>query len=225
VSVSMRRADLDDFARYLTFNGATIEEPTNQWEVLRYRMPRVGTIVIYTNARGELTIPPAASKHFMAFKRGRFIEPEEPIGEVKRKSKLSGSRRHDLRTILKLRDGEWCCVCGQALDGDETIEHWLSQDHGGIHVPANLALAHKACNALLDNLPVIQKFKFIMEIRTIVSRLAPDEKFDPERHAHHLLSLSRKLKSQRSRAATAGTPGLTIKADGGTESTPEPANG
>ena len=126
MSCVVTREDLLDFARYLSFNGAVFEDVTNPWEALRYRMPRSDTsIVIYQNPKGELTIPPAAAKHYQQFKRGKFIDQNEDEQPIKRRARLSPQRKNDLRTILKERDGDVCCVCGQALDGDETIEHWL----------------------------------------------------------------------------------------------------
>lgn len=198
MSCVIRREDLPDFARYLTFNGAIIEDVTNPWEVLRYHMPRVGVIVIYQNSEGELTIPPAAVKHYQQFKRGKFIDhATEPS---KRKGKLSGQQKNGLRARLKERDGDVCCVCGQDLDGDETIEHWLSVTDGGVHTPANLALAHRSCNEMLGSLPVNIKVKFVLEIAEIVRNLPDGEKFDPERHVPHLVNRCKQLRAEKMRA-------------------------
>ncbi len=59
---------------------------------------------------------------------------------------------------LRARDGDNCFYCGVALGtGDVTLEHLLSEKDGGSWRLANLVLAHKSCNELAADLPVVAK--------------------------------------------------------------------
>lgn len=44
------------------------------------------------------------------------------------------------------RDGTNCCLCGQPLGDDVTLEHHTPLSRGGTHTKKNLGLAHNICN-------------------------------------------------------------------------------
>lgn len=150
------KADAGKFAAYLTQNGATVLEPTNQYEVLRYKLNGCGTLVIYRNKTGRLTIPEATHDHIDSFLRDAPIEKHERLG---------AKENREIKNRLLDRDGGKCVVCGKPLGDDITVEHFLSVSDGGNSLPNNLALAHRACNEALGNLPIVLKIELIVKAR------------------------------------------------------------
>lgn len=144
------------FCSFLIENGAKILDPTNPWEVLRYKLEGAGTVVIYKKASGALNIPQTAQEHLSCFEKGRAIERKERPG-----------KRHKEQLIERLldRDGPNCCICGKPLGDDITIEHWVSIKDGGNNSLANLGLAHEACNQAVDSKPVVEKVRIAMGMR------------------------------------------------------------
>lgn len=64
----------------------------------------------------------------------------------------NGAKR--LRRAILARDGDACWLCGKVMPTqDRTIEHLVARSNGGTNELSNLALAHRACNHLLGNLP------------------------------------------------------------------------
>lgn len=66
-----------------------------------------------------------------------------------------GNKSQVRRQLLRERDGDTCCYCGEPMlfmkpfldhDRSATIEHVLSAANGGTSHLFNLKLAHKACN-------------------------------------------------------------------------------
>ena len=109
---------LAKFSSFLIENGAVIQDPTNTWEVLRYKLAGSGTVIIHRNARGDLTIPDDARHHLDCFKAGKTIE---------RKQRPGSDHKQRLVTHLLARDGDVCCICGKPLGDDITIERWQHQ--------------------------------------------------------------------------------------------------
>ncbi len=70
----------------------------------------------------------------------------------------SQKKRASRLKSLRVRDGNDCFYCGLELGTEDiTLEHLLSEKDGGSKRPANLALAHKKCNELAADLPVVEK--------------------------------------------------------------------
>lgn len=141
---------------FLIENGAAIIDPTNPYEVMRYKMNGSGVVVIYRKGNGDLNVPDAARDHLKCFEQGRAIE---------RKKRPDKQHKDGLVGRLLDRDGQDCCICGKDLGEDITIEHWVSIKDGGNNSLANLGLAHEACNRLVDSNPVSEKVKIAMEMR------------------------------------------------------------
>jgi hypothetical protein len=137
---------LSGFADWLRDNGAQVLDPTNAYEVLRYKL-QGATHVIYQNKAGRLTITDAINAHIKAFEGGAS-------GPV---SRPTGKRRAAIIDTLLIRDGESCAICGDFLGDDITVEHFLPRDAGGSNDKRNLALAHQRCNSAVGNMAVIQK--------------------------------------------------------------------
>ncbi len=159
-----------EFRSWLEDHGVEIKSPTNPYEVLRYKHAKFGTIVIYQNAKGQFTVNSVARKHYRCFKDGKRLGLGTGRPNPKRRVSL-------LRRLLN-RDGVCCCVCGEPLGDDITIEHWHSLSSGGTNAIDNLGLAHQACNEALDDLSVCEKVEIVGLVRACIRRLEPGEVFD-----------------------------------------------
>lgn len=148
--------NLQRFTSFLIENGAVIKDPTNTWEILRYKIEGSGTVVIHRNSRGFINIPNDARQHLECYEAGRAIDRRERPG-----------KDHKKKLIERLleRDGSDCCICSKPLGEDITIEHWVSIKDGGTNCMANLGLAHAECNRVVDSKPVSEKLRLAMEMR------------------------------------------------------------
>ena len=134
------------FTEWLRDNGALIQEPTNPYEVLRYKL-HDATHVIYRNKAGRLTITEAINAQIRAFDAGVSASRARP----------SGKRRAAIIETLLIRDGDTCCICGDFLGDDITVEHFLPKAAGGSNDKRNLGLAHGRCNTAVGSRSVIEK--------------------------------------------------------------------
>lgn len=97
---------------------------------------------------------------------------------IQKTRRVGGEKRKILVDLLKERDGFCCCYCGRFMDGDETVEHFLSLKDGGNNSLANTALAHEACNSAVASLSVMEKIRLRDLIRQVSDHFAPFEQFD-----------------------------------------------
>ncbi len=88
---------------------------------------------------------------------GNGVSPCMPSGVSRNARKKR--RKKDMRvTRLRERDGSDCFYCGLPMEAaDISVEHLLSQADGGTDRLSNLALAHRNCNELAADLPVVGK--------------------------------------------------------------------
>lgn len=134
---------------WLCERGAEVLEPTNEWEVLRFRAGYV-THVVYKNARGELTINMRTHHIIDCFLGGQSWTAGVAV-ERRRYST-------DERALLK-RDGDRCFLCQLPLDSDVTVEHLVPVSQGGTNHIGNKALAHEACNQRMGHMSVMEKIR------------------------------------------------------------------
>ena len=134
---------------WLRAAGAEVLEPTNEWEVLRFRAGGV-THVVYRNARGFMNMAQATRHIVDCFLGG---QPWSAGVAVERRRYST-----DERALLK-RDGDCCFLCWGKLRDDVTVEHLVAVTHGGPNHIANKALAHKGCNARMGNLSAMEKVR------------------------------------------------------------------
>lgn len=158
---------LEEFKVWLVDNGATVEESKSQWEVVRYKLPEFGLCIGYRNQRGDWNLVNPVNRHFNLFLHGK------PLKKPKR-FKKAGARKN-LINKLKERDGFGCCLCGQFLNDDITLEHWFCVAYGGTHHDANFGLAHNFCNTLLGNLSISEKIALREKAHKIVEMFPPWE--------------------------------------------------
>lgn len=146
---------LEKFKTWLGKRGVVILDPTNEWEVVRFKTEN-GTSVIYTNKRDDLTFTGESEAAFEAWKSGKSWKP------VDRKRKQLRAKK----ARIAARDGKKCFVHNAKMNFDElTIEHLLSFSHGGTDNINNLCLACTPCNDLLGNLPLTKKIEIIIAKR------------------------------------------------------------
>lgn len=149
-------ADIEAFKAWLSDQGAVLAEPTNEWELLRYKLAGA-THIVWSKKNGALTWSPDAQRHQTAFRAGERIETVKRVG---------GIRRMQLVKELLRRDGRDCWLCGKPLGDDITVEHFLAVARGGTNNPANACLTHQSCNQKMADLPIVAKVRMREEMRT-----------------------------------------------------------
>jgi hypothetical protein len=150
-----KMASLEKFKTWLSKRGVVILDPTNEWEVVRFKTEN-GVSVVYTNKHGSLTFTGESEAAHNAWKSGRSWKP------VDRKRKALRAKK----AKLAARDGKRCFVHDAKMTFDElTIEHLLSFSHGGTDNINNLALVCGPCNDELGNMPLTKKIELIIAKR------------------------------------------------------------
>lgn len=137
------------FENWLRQNGAEVLEPTNQYEVVRFRACNA-TFILYRNAHGQLSPVYGLLKEILNdyhIGRARLLTPRP------KRTQLKG-----LVPYLLDRDGPECFYCGHPMD-EPTVEHLVSLSQGGLNHLANLALAHAYCNQEAGTLSVVEKVR------------------------------------------------------------------
>ena len=164
------------FAAWLVKMGAQVGTPTNAYEVIRYRAyssggQRAETHIVYAKESGRLTFTGKSQAHYEAFLRGEAVAgmfvskldgaPNPSTPKAPDAPSLSAKRRNKLLA----RDGDCCWFCGVAMGDDVTIEHLVAKAKGGTNHLENFALAHRACNALAGDKPLIEKIALRARLR------------------------------------------------------------
>ena len=142
------------FKTWLSNSGAVVLDPTNEFEVVRFKTEN-GVSVVYTGKRG-ITFTGESEEAYGKFKNGKAW-------------KTVNRRRKQLRAKkarLAARDGKRCFAHGQKLNFDDlTIEHLLAFSHGGSDHESNLALVCKPCGDKLGTLPITKKIELMQKLR------------------------------------------------------------
>lgn len=148
---------VEKFRTWLGNHGAVVLEPTNPWEVIRFKTVN-GVSVVYTNKNGHLTFTGESSTAYDFWQQGKHWKPKDR----KRQSLKAQKAR------LATRDGKRCFCCAKAFTLDElTVEHLLSFVHGGTDNHNNLTLVCEPCNIELGSLAVAKKIETIVAHRRL----------------------------------------------------------
>jgi hypothetical protein len=151
---------LTRFKAWLLSNGADILEPTNEWELLRFR-GNSGTSIIYTKKGGQNTFANEAAKAWECFNAAK------PWRAIQR------SRRANLTPVVKTlikRDGHRCFFCGFLIpDGDETVDHLVAKTSGGPDHASNFVLMHDDCNSMCGHRDAAWKIRAHVEWKVCMS--------------------------------------------------------
>ena len=82
--MSKRNFNVEGFTDWLTANGAILERPTNEWEVLRYLWTDSTKHVLYKNKKGRLTISPEIQVHYKSYLEAMNLAGLPAIEKVRR---------------------------------------------------------------------------------------------------------------------------------------------
>lgn len=141
----------DRFEAWLAARGAEVLVPTNEWELCRFRHGD-STAIVYTNKGGQLTWMGGAGDAYYAYIRNASWRAAPA---TKRTSKST-----PVCKALRQRDGDACFFCHLPVAvEDESPEHLVAVTHGGPDHIANMALAHRECNAAAGHLPLMEKIR------------------------------------------------------------------
>ncbi|CAJ4107644.1 HNH endonuclease [Burkholderia pseudomallei] len=146
--LTKRRAAFESF---LVARGAQILQPTNEWEVLRFKTHK-GTHVVYRNAKQEITFTGDSFGAWYAFERGLTWNGALTTKREKKDQPI-------VATLLA-RDGSACFFCRKEMTPeDRTLEHLVPIAHGGPNHLSNLVLAHRTCNQIAGHLSLMEKIR------------------------------------------------------------------
>ena len=143
--------EVERFRSWLSERGAEVLEPTNRWEVIRFRA-NGQTSVVYQNKHGRVTSwGGEAAEAWKAFRSN---------GDWRGNKRTRRRSMSPLQRTLRERDGDDCFFCGEFVDpNDVSVEHLVALTHGGPHHVANLVLAHPDCNREAGHLSVSEKVR------------------------------------------------------------------
>lgn len=142
--------EIEKFKSWLISQGAEILQPTNEFEILRFRS-RKGTGVVYISKRGFSVSGQLVTDAYACMKEAK---PWDGKGKPTKRTQGSFRRRQ-----LLDRDGDNCFYCGRELGADMTVEHLVSVNQGGPDRLENLVPAHQRCNQEAGNMAVMEKIK------------------------------------------------------------------
>lgn len=142
-----------NFKAWLSCQGASILQPTNEFEVLRFQC-KIGTGVIYKGKNGISVNSEMVNEAY-----GYFIDNTKGPWPGKGKpTKRQAKSKHKIQ--LMMRDGNECFYCGQPFElAKLTQEHFVALILGGPDRLENKVLACWPCNQAAGNMSVIDKVK------------------------------------------------------------------
>lgn len=154
----------------LTARGAEVLDPTNPYEVLRFRTC-YGVGVVYRRGNGRLTATEAALQSLGVLGGSGYLTPGARQPRPQRSKRL-----RMLRQIIE-RDGPGCFFCGEPMapaeaEGDPlraTLEHLVSVAHSGPNHLSNCFAAHEACNQKAGHLSAPEKIALRDEMRAALA--------------------------------------------------------
>lgn len=133
------RKRLAAFRDWLIAHGASMLEPTNEWELVRFSGDS-GLSIAYSSKRGTVTFTGEAGEAWRAFTDGREFRIFTPT----KRRKVSGN---PTIRALRRRDGNLCFFCQRYVsEENQTVEHLVPVVHGGPNHMSNYVLAHGSCN-------------------------------------------------------------------------------
>ena len=155
-SANLFRKKLETFREFLVRNGAQLLEPTNEWELLRFKAGSV-TSIVYRSKAGGTTWTGEADAAWNAFTSAQ-PKPWRPLEAPARTPRIKQVKRKPVVATLLKRDGARCFYCWTPMPVEDcTVEHLVAQTHGGPNHISNLFLAHGACNEKAGHLSAPEK--------------------------------------------------------------------
>lgn len=141
-----------DLDLYLEAIGVDMLEPTNCWELARFRANGTVCVIYQTQAKGRSFNNPLAEKIWWSFYQGKMINIQEEEREP--------LKQKFYKKLLE-RDGNKCFYTGAEMTRENTsIEHLIPLSKGGKNNLDNLVLCLKEENLKMANLPLVEKIKY-----------------------------------------------------------------
>lgn len=155
-----RGTESEQIARFRAFiseHGGEVLEPTNEYEVVRFRSEGT-TSIIYRNRSGAwASMTGEASAAWSAFLDGR------PYRLGKKTRRASSGRMNTIDKAIIARDGERCFYCDDPFEAERpkrrTREHLVSATHSGPNHISNLFHSCLACNQEAGHLSAPEKIR------------------------------------------------------------------
>jgi len=164
--IRVEQFKLAEYIQWLTKFGAEVGQPTNPYEVIRYRAyvakkAHAEVHIIYRKDNGLLTFTGHTRKHYQAFL------DKKPLAHAAAPQPQTGvpSKSENRRARLIARDGDGCWFCGLELGDDATIEHLVPRSKGGVNHLDNFVLAHRKCNSDAADKPLTAKIEMRTQLR------------------------------------------------------------
>lgn len=161
----------------LTAAGAEVLQPSNPYEVLRFRSC-VGVGVVYRNKAGRFTASqPALDAFGMLENPGKAGKALLCCAPIQRVAKTSKGRHHQLQSVME-RDGCSCFYCTTPLTlgapvGDPrhpTREHLVPTNQGGPDNIANIFASCEPCNREAGHMSAPEKISMRDRKRAAIHR-------------------------------------------------------
>lgn len=176
------RKKLEEFRAWLVAHGASMLEPTNEWELVRFRGDD-GVNVAYASKRGSVTFTGIAGEAWQAFAQGK---PFRAFTPTKRTYKGTPTIR-----ALRKRDGNLCFFCQRYVsEENQTVEHLVPVVHGGPNHMSNYVLAHRACNEKQGHKDAVAKIRVHIKAALELELDSYDGRRNPELQRVAMLSRS-----------------------------------
>lgn len=153
VTLNSLRKSLPALKTWLSAAGAEVLEPTNEWEVVRFRS-NGDTSIVYTNKGGKLTFTGEAGIAVSAFKGAKGWRANERTKRRKVSPNIS---------TLRKRDGDRCFFCGIVVGDDASVDHLVPLAHGGPNHISNFVLMHQLCNMNCGHMSATEKIRAHVE--------------------------------------------------------------
>lgn len=172
------RYNTDAFSEWIVAQGGVIQPVTNEWEVLRYKLPPKRVGVLYRNKRDQQTPTEIFGEDYKKFLSDTGLAPSEKIDRAR------WAEKKKLKSIIAQRDPESCIYCSQFFteDAPETLEHFHAINRTGNNHEDNLGRACKPCNEVVGSLPVAHKILLRDRIQASVQRLPPWDRFNASKN-------------------------------------------
>ncbi len=141
------------FKEWLSSRGAEILEPTNEYEIIRFRTVK-GVSIIY---KKKSAAQPCTFFNEAETAWDQFNDLTKNWRAAPRAKRELGKSREDCKTLRK-RDGDYCFFCCLFVtSAKESVEHLVPLTHGGPDHISNKFLAHRECNLSVGCMSAIEK--------------------------------------------------------------------
>lgn len=156
LNLSQLRKKLPQIKHWLAGAGAEVLEPTNPWEVLRFRSGAV-TSIVYQDKKGWLTYTGDSVEALKSFANGKAWRASEATMRVK---------VSPLVKTIRARDGDDCFACAWPVgEQDASADHLVPLTAGGPNHVSNLVLMHRDCNMRCGHMSAPEKVRMHVEAR------------------------------------------------------------